>query len=255
MCRLLGAVSTVHAPLTHTLEEDLKAFAGLSALHCDGWGHAYWHGSTLTVTKAAEPAKDSDRFWRSVGHADTDAALLHLRMASPGMATDVLNTHPFEAGGVAFAHNGYFRPLDWVEPLLREVGAHQPQGSTDSERFFALVLAAMEHNDPVEALWTAARQIREHAEEIYSLNALLLTAEALYAFECWSADAPPRPEAGEASYKLYYRTTDDHVTVASDGWEPITSPDWVQVGNGNVLEVRRGDADARVHEVADSLLA
>jgi predicted glutamine amidotransferase len=254
MCRLLGVVSTEPAALTQTLEGDLQAFAELSALHCDGWGHAYWHGAGLTVTKAPEAAQDSDGFWRSVGYADTDAALLHLRMASPGMRKDAHNTHPFEARGMAFAHNGYFTPLERINPLLHEVGAHQPKGSTDSERFFALVLAAMDDSDPVEALWTAARQICERADVVYALNALLLTPEALYALECWSEDAPPRPEAGEASYKLYFRTTDGHVTVASDGWEPLTS-DWEQVGNGNILEVRRGDASARVHEVAEALLA
>lgn len=249
MCRLLGAVSAEPAPLTRTLDGDLRAFAELSSLHCDGWGHAYWHGSGLTVAKAAEAARDSEGFWRSVGYADTDAALLHLRMASPGMATDPLNTHPFEVGGVAFAHNGYFAPLEPIDALLRELGAHQPQGGTDSERFLALVLAAMADRDPVEALWSAAERIREHAEVVYALNALLLTDEALYAFECWSPDAPPRPEAGEASYKLHYRATADMVTVASDGWQAMT-PDWTHLGNGNVLEVRRGDLAARVHEQA-----
>lgn len=253
MCRLLGAVSAAPAPLTTSLDADLHAFTELSELHCDGWGHAYVHGHDLTVVKAAGAATESSTFWQSVGRAHTDAALLHLRMASPGMAIDGLSTHPFECDGVAFAHNGFAGQPPVLDTLLKEYDAPRPRGGTDSERYFGLVLAGLREHSPAEALWWAAERICERADDVYALNALLLTDDALYAFECWSADAPPRPEAGEASYQLFHRVTPDVVTVASDGWEATAG--WLPVGNGNVLEVRRGDLATTVHQARTSLLA
>lgn len=253
MCRLLGAVSARPASLAETLDADLHAFAELSALHCDGWGHAYLHGRDLTVVKAPEAALDSEQFWRSVGRASTDAALLHLRMASPGLAVDGLSTHPFERDGVAFAHNGFAGTPAVLDHLVREYDAPRARGTTDSERYFSLVLAGMRDRSPAEALWWAAERISERADDVTALNALLLTDQALYAFECWSPDAPPRPEAGEASYQLFARVTPELVTVASDGWEATSG--WEPVGNGNVLEIRRGDLATTVHEARASLLA
>jgi predicted glutamine amidotransferase len=42
------------------------------------------------------------------------------------------NAHPFVAGDVAFAHNGYFAPLRAVDEELRSVGERVPEGDTDS---------------------------------------------------------------------------------------------------------------------------
>jgi predicted glutamine amidotransferase len=247
MCRLLGVVSRDAAPLTEMLADDLPPFAALSSIHCDGWGMAYWDSEdSLVVAKSPEAALGSEDFWTSAKDADTDAGLLHIRKASEGMTPDARNTHPFVAGSVAFAHNGYVAPLSAVEDELARVGGRAPEGDTDSERYFGLVLAAMRDAGPVEALQATARRLHEVSDDFVSLNALLLTHRALYALSYWNPDAPPSPEAGTASYELMFRVAADSVTVASDGWEP-TGPQWERIYHGMVLEVARDDLRVTVH--------
>jgi predicted glutamine amidotransferase len=247
MCRLLGVVSRAAAPLTETLSGDLEPFAALSSIHCDGWGIAHWDDDDdVVVAKSPEAALGSEDFWTSAKQADTDAAMLHLRKASPGMTPNPLNTHPFVAGGVAFAHNGHFTPLEPVQDQLEAVGGRVPDGDTDSERYFGLVLAAMRDVGPVEALRSTARRITDLTDQLVSLNALLLTRQALYAFAFWDPTAPRSIESGTASYELMFRVAPDAVTVASDGWEP-PGPQWERIYNGMVLEVSREDLRVTVH--------
>ena len=249
MCRLLGVVSRAPAPLTDTLADDLEPFAALSSIHCDGWGMAYWNGDDdLVVDKSPEAALGSADFWAAAKAADTDAAMLHLRKASDGMTPNPLNTHPFVAGSVAFAHNGFFTPLSAVEAELRGVGGRVPEGDTDSERYFALVLAAMRTVGPVEALQATARRIEEVTDQLVSLNALLLTQRALYAFSFWDDTVPPSQEAGRATYELMFRVDEDAVTVASDGWEP-PGRQWERIYHGTVLEIDREDLRVTVHRM------
>ena len=247
MCRLLGAVSRDAAPLTETLADDLEPFAALSSIHCDGWGMSYWDAEdSLVVAKSPEAALGSEEFWRSAKAADTDAALLHLRKASVGMTPDPRNTHPFVAGSVAFAHNGFVAPRSALDAELARVGGREPEGDTDSERYFGLVLAAMRDAGPVEALQATARRVHALSEEFVSLNALLLTHRGLYALSYYNPDAPPSQEAGAASYELMFRVGADTVTVASDGWEPA-GPQWERIYHGMVLEVAREDLRVTVH--------
>jgi predicted glutamine amidotransferase len=246
MCRLLGVVSRTVAPLTETLASDLEPFAALSSFHCDGWGTAACGVGGLTVHKSPEAALGSEAFWTAAKETETDAAVLHLRKASAGMSPTPSNTHPFVAGDVAFAHNGYFAPLRAVDEELRSVGGRVPEGDTDSERYFGLVLAAMRDLGPVEALQATARRITALTDELVSLNALLLTGDALYAFSYFDAERPPSQEAGPASYELMYRVTEDSVTVASDGWEP-PGRQWERISHGTVLEVGRADLRLSVH--------
>ena len=247
MCRLLGVVSRAPAPLTETLSEDLGPFAALSSVHCDGWGLAHWnHDDDLVVAKSPEAALDSAQFRTATAAADTDAAILHLRKASAGMAPTASNTHPFAAGSVAFAHNGFFTPVESVEAEVRARGGRAPEGDTDSERYFGLVLATMRDLSPVDALQASAKQIAATSDQLVSLNALLLTQQALYAFAFWDETVPRVPEAGTATYELMFRVGPSAVTVASDGWEPLGAR-WERISNGTVLEVRRHDLRVTVH--------
>jgi predicted glutamine amidotransferase len=249
MCRLLGVVTQSPAPLTKTLSPDLEPFAALSSFHCDGWGAAWWDDEDLRVEKSPETASDSPRFWATAEAADTDVALLHLRKASEGMVPNPANTHPFrspEHGGVAFAHNGWFTPVDRVEAALRERGGRVPDGDTDSERYFALVLSAMRDQPPAAALQSTARLVTELTDDLISLNAVMLTDRSLFAFSWYDEAHPPSQEAGPASYELMYRVTDDTVTVASDGWEPAGRR-WERISHGTVLQVDRGDLAVTLH--------
>jgi predicted glutamine amidotransferase len=263
MCRLLGVVASRPAPLSRLLAGDLEPFRALADEHCDGWGIAYrpaasgeavgggegGEGGEPVVRKAPWHALAGPGFGDAVRAAETGAALLHLRKASPGMAVTPANTHPFAAAGVAFAHNGWFGPRAAVDPLAERTG-HACAGETDSERYFALVLDGLRDGPPHLALAGAAAAIDEVAE-VESLNALLLANGALYAFARYEP-AFVRARGGDAgSYGMAYRadrTADGsrRVVVASNGWEQ-PSPAWQPLPNGCVLEVRP-DATTQVHD-------
>lgn len=245
MCRLLGMVSDVHDPLTDQLGADLVEFTQLSSHHCDGWGMAYWSpADDLVCHKAPEPALHSADFARAAAEAGTDAALLHLRKASANMANVPANTHPFLAGSVAFAHNGYASPVSELDVLVAEAGGRPSAGDTDSERYFNLVLAELRRHGPVEALHRAALHIADRTEAL-SLNCLLLTHDALFASCRYDEKVILAQGSQVETFGLRYRAGAHQVIVASEGWaqpEP-----WRPLHNGQILQIDRADLHTTVH--------
>ena len=249
MCRLLGVVSTTAQPLTALLKDDLEPFTALSSEHCDGWGVAHRDGrGGLTVRKEPGAARDSAAFQDALGEAHTDAALLHLRKASTGMVNTPDNTHPFTAGQVAFAHNGWVGDLPALDAALAEAGGPACQGGTDSERYFGLVMAAMRHVSPEVALTGVARRLNSSLP-VEALNCLLLTPDALYAFTSFDHTRPTSSGHDPvASYQLGFRVTENSVVVASSGWEHSTAP-WELLPNGQVLRVHRPTLHTTIHRL------
>jgi predicted glutamine amidotransferase len=248
MCRLLGVVSRRDARLTELLGQDLGPFVELSSIHCDGWGIAAWDtDDSLVVTRQPGAANLEPRLTAVTDTLITDAALLHLRKASAGMRMATSNTHPFAAGSVAFAHNGYFSPADTVGQALADLRAPTLEGDTDSERYFAMVTALMRREGPVDALLRAAEIITEGAGEVVALNAMMLTRDALFAYCQYAAGATSAGlESGGSSYDLRFRAEQDRVVVASTGWAE-TDQTWQVLGQHSVLEVRRHDLAVSVH--------
>jgi predicted glutamine amidotransferase len=162
------------------------------------------------------------------------------------MANTDLNTHPFVAGSVAFAHNGYLSPLSVLDELVTEVGGRPSEGDTDSERYFSLVLAALRDTGPVQALHQAATQIAD-AAEVVSLNCLLLTHDALYASARYDEKVIAAEHGDLDPYELKYRVSADSVTVASSGWAQPAP--WTPLVNGQILEIRRRDLRTSVHSL------
>jgi len=246
MCRLLGVVAAEPAGLADLLEAEIHPFTSLAAVHCDGWGLSYWDDhDDLVTTKAPGTALSSQRYRQAIDGAGTDAAILHLRKASPNMANVVANTHPFGAGKVAFAHNGYFCPLGPVERLVEESGPRAYGGDTDSERYFALVLAEMRIHPPAEALHRAATQIAAMTDAV-ALNALMLTQDALHAIAFSDSYGVPTPDRDAAAWVLKYRVEDEKVIVASSGWDQ-NAPHWQTLADRSVLTVSRRDLRVSTH--------
>ncbi len=251
MCRLLGVVAPEPTRLADQLVSEIKPFTDLAAIHCDGWGISYWSDRDDLVTcKAPETALSSTTYRRAIDQACTDAAILHLRKASAGMANVATNTHPFAAGSVAFAHNGYFSPLGPVEQLVEASAPRTYEGATDSERYFALVLAGIRRGPPAEALSKAVTEIAA-AAEVVSLNALLLTHDALYAIAYYDEQVIEAQDGDIASWALKYRVEGETVVVASSGWDQ-EAPHWDVLANRSVLEVRRKDRRITVHKLSGS---
>lgn len=248
MCRLLGVMTTSPSTLHHSLGQDLDAFRGMSEVHCDGWGAACWDDrDDLLCEKAPEAALHSAGFTRMSNGISTDAGILHLRKASPGMINWRENTHPFVVGSIAFAHNGYAWPPISLDRILGEVHADEPMGQTDSEQYFQIVLALMREMSAIEALDQATAMISQRADYL-SLNCMMLTHDALYAVELWDAAAVAEKGDDPDTFTLRYRVGQDRVEVASSGWQ-LEGTEWEQLSSGRLLEVRRGDLRTRVHHL------
>jgi predicted glutamine amidotransferase len=247
MCRLLGVVARGSATIDGLLPGELPRFEALSGEHGDGWGIGWVDGDrNVTVRKEPVGASSDPAFVHAATTIETDAAMLHLRQASPGMPLTTANTHPFLADGWCFAHNGYAWPAAILDSLVVDAGASAPDGDTDSERYFSLVRAALREGPAPDALSGAARSIGARVS-ITSLNCLLLGPDVLYAVAWWDGPGIRSQPDGETErdYRLWYRADADRVVVASAGIQG-SEPGWQELPNRCVLEVTRGTLAKRV---------
>jgi glutamine amidotransferase len=169
------------------------------------------------------------------------ARIVHLRLATDGLACSTENTHPFLADGMAFAHNGSLEPSG---PIDRLIGAEQRaalEGTTDSERYFAAVRTLVAAGATVlEALVDTVAALRVVYPD-RSLNALLLTGTELFAVHAsenvpiphgvFAASGIPIDRLPRHHVDAYYlmrtrRGEDGSILFASSGlditgWDPL----------------------------------
>lgn len=245
MCRLLAFASMAPTTPEKLVGDDLRSFVSLSQEHGDGWGMA-WHDGDgeLTVAKDVGAANTSDLLEKLSRTTETEAMVLHLRKASPGLSIALENTHPFRAGRLAFAHNGWVWPIPDLEALLDPAARHTLRGTTDSERYFQLLLAAMEATGDVErALPPLLERLRRDFHH-NALNFVLLTERRLYAVCDYNPEAVMRRGDPEY-YTLGYRVAPGSVVVGSSGcWSD--RPAWKTLANHQALVVDRGSLQAGV---------
>ena len=103
MCRLLGYSSTNPTTFGEVVGDNFKQFVKLADDHCDGWGIAA-SGETARAYKEPVAATKSATFKDQLASHKSKAALLHLRWATPGMAINEVNTHPFTYQDISFIH-------------------------------------------------------------------------------------------------------------------------------------------------------
>ncbi|MEU3519907.1 class II glutamine amidotransferase [Streptomyces sp. NPDC006654] len=253
MCRLLGVVSQRPAPMAELVADDLVPFLALACEHSDGWGMARrtvdGTGTAIGIDKGVGRGDLSARLGRLLDGSVTDAALLHLRMATPGFASVASNTHPFGDSGAAFAHNGEFTPATALDEVIGPALRATAGGDTDSERFHLAVRRRMdEGTDPVKAVLRAADDIRALANGFVSLNCLLLTPDALLAYTEHDPGSAVVARRGADYFRLSYRHNGDTVVVASTG-VPQSGSQWTPLPERSLLEVRPGTLTAVVHGV------
>ncbi|WP_437583173.1 class II glutamine amidotransferase [Paramicrobacterium sp. CJ85] len=259
MCRLFGYVSDRPTAVVDELGPDaFREFTALTSVHGDGWGMT-WHdpdGGTKTARSATSADEDPD-YARLAARPLGAAGIVHLRWATGGLAVTPENTHPFVDGGYAFGHNGHIAPMDRLESLLTEESLAKLNGTTDSERYFRLVMQCIEQTgSEVDGVTVALRMLMQHFPND-SLNALLLTPSRLFAVHVNSrADSPKEglralfesPEAIPARheneyYAMDYRTSPTCVQVISsglerEGWEPVP-PDTAAVVDFETRSITR----------------
>jgi predicted glutamine amidotransferase len=244
MCRLLAYVATEARPPQEAVGEGTwAAFRSLSCIHGDGWGGAWTEDGkppSVSSHRSTTAAADDPSFAALGREVSARAAFFHLRWATTGLAVRPENTHPFVADGWAFAHNGFVRGSERIADLLPTRHRSALAGTTDSERYFRLVLHFAEQaGDIVAGLQTAARTILDIGGPV-SINALLLSPTRLLAVHGLAGARPPTDDLLalvehpdrlpqdhlDGYFHLAHREVDGTLTVASsglprDGWTPL----------------------------------
>lgn len=127
-----------------TAEEMSQPFNG------DGFGVG-WYAPEIDgepcVVKAAVPAWSSTNAKSLSTKIRSGLVFAHIRGASPGMAVQQTNCHPFSSGPFLFMHNGsveHFAQLRRrLQQGLSDRAFESIQGTTDSEHAFAVFLDAI----------------------------------------------------------------------------------------------------------------
>src|SRR3954468_10087623 len=200
MCRLLGVVSTSPISVSDAVGAPvLKDFVALTKIHGDGWGiaHVGHTGQNPRVEVSAGSALDDPAFVAATSDHRAAASLVHLRWATTGIAVRSQNSHPFLADGMAMAHNGSVKPTAALDQLLDPSITATLGGTTDSERYFALV---RQHRpaapDLAEAVRRAVAQLREFYPDA-SLNVLVLGEDQLIAVHAHARSRLPDEDIEE----------------------------------------------------------
>lgn len=200
MCRLLGYAA--RGPVT---SDDVIGAAScadwqrMGRLHADGWGTA-WVDEHDHVQSHRDPSDGtaSPDLANALSTRPSRARLTHLRLATEGMRNQLSNTHPFQVGDVAFAHNGSVRPVERLRRMVTPEDVAPVGGTTDSAIVFALILRRVREG---QELFDATIDTVDQLRDLFptsSLNLLLLDPTQLIAVHT-NEGAPVPYEDFEAS--------------------------------------------------------
>ena len=233
MCRLLGYVSDSDTDFASVVGKDFQEFVNLSAIHCDGWGITDKDGE---VVKEADCAVKNPNFMDVIKSSKSDGSLLHLRWATSGLPVNKANAHPFHFGKYSFTHNGSINPSTALDEYIAPRYLKEAVGTTDSERYFLLVVQKIEELGLVPGIKAAVKIIKEHTS-FSSINAMLLSPTKMIVI-C-EHDNQKRPDfGGEDYYDLHYKEDDHAIVVASSGWP---QDGWHNIPNHTMLVIDRHD--------------
>jgi predicted glutamine amidotransferase len=258
MCRMLGIVASETTDFRFCLHEAPRSLHCLSREHPDGWGIAVYasNESGWSVQKQAACAGDDDRFVDVAASSTGHSMVAHIRKRTVG-PIGVENTHPFRRGRWVFAHNGTIQDLPALRKRTSPARIAEIRGATDSELFFAYLLAFIdaegggaEEASPaaVEAALARASVELRASPSFSASNFLLSNGRELYAFrrgrslfalERKPGDAVrPSRRSSETGATIETRWTARRraVLVAS---EAITDEPWQPVEEGTLVAVVR----------------
>ncbi len=184
MCQLLGMNCNTPTDICFSFE-GFRTRGGLTDVHRDGWGIAFFEGPGCRVFLDVEPSAQSavaELVHNYPIHSKN--VIAHIRKATQGRVA-LENTHPFqrELWGRywIFAHNG---DLKEFTPLLD--GSFTPVGDTDSERAFCLILQELRSRFPDgmpcrNALFAALAELAGRISRHGEFNFLLSSGDCLIA--------------------------------------------------------------------------
>lgn len=241
MCRLLAYAATSETTFAEIVGEGFENFVALSDEHKHGWGI-----SSIDKSGGVSRTVDLERAVASSVFVDAkdqvaDSGLLHLRLASKGLTVDIKNNHPFVDGTYSFMHNGTIRPMEAVEKFIDPEFANRAQSSTDSERYFYVILSEIKKHGLLDGLRSAVTKISDNCD-FSSINCMLLTPDFLIA-ACEYNEGDQSEWTVDSHYELRYRRDDSGVVISSTGWG---HDDWSVLANHQVLVVDRKSLNTEI---------
>jgi glutamine amidotransferase len=171
MCRVFGCVAAEPVSIRHELLEAENPLIRQSEDHDSGWGMAVYdrsEGAEPELVRFAQAAHADGEFMNATGMRGR-IFNVHVRRATMGELTPE-NTHPFCLGSYTLGHNGTIVRY----PKLLEPGMRQPNGDTDSEHLFNLLMHDFDDGDPVACL--------RETMPFSGLNVLFSDGEKLFAY-------------------------------------------------------------------------
>jgi predicted glutamine amidotransferase len=255
MCQLLGMNCNVPTDICFSFT-GFRARGGLTDVHRDGWGIAFFENKGVRVfldhqSSVESPVADLVKNYP----IRSKNVISHIRKATQG-AVALENTHPFsrELWGQywIFAHNGnipVFNPL-WDGP-------YRPVGQTDSEKVFCWMLQEMrrEFGDVAPSANEIFKKVTSMSLEIGAkgiFNFLLSNGEFLIA-HCSTQLTHIQRKApfSVASLKDQDMTINfNSVTTANDrvaviATLPLTSEKWTDFEPGTIWMFKEGEIVAQ----------
>jgi predicted glutamine amidotransferase len=238
MCRMLGMIGKPPLPIQDTLKSFYPLCTegcvkkGMNPGHLDGWGISGFSAErAVYFARRAEPASEggnnytlaTERAIKSIA----PVVIAHFRKASEA-TLGIPNTHPFHNRDWVFAHNGTIYGAAASFPLYDA----EPQGQTDSERFFLWMWEQIHaETDPTTALAAVLKKAREQLV-FTSLNFLMSDGKQLWAYRDFGDKRLEKGETiadREAYYTLYSTTIGQSAVICS---EPLMnlSKTWTPMG-------------------------
>lgn len=250
MCQLLGMNCNTPTDITFSFE-GFRRRAGLTDVHTDGFGIAFFEGKGIRIFRDNQAAASS-----SIGDLVSQYriksynVIAHIRKATKGNVT-IENTHPFirEIWGEnwVFAHNGT------VENLQHCPKSHyQPIGSTDSELAFCCLADKLKQRftqKPTEKeIFDAVVEITSEIATHGVFNFILSNGEWMIArcstnLHYVTRKAPFGTALREDDVMIdfqKYTKESDKVTIITT--KPLTTNEnWVKMKNGGYVFFKEGD--------------
>ncbi|MFN2617380.1 MAG: class II glutamine amidotransferase [Thermoleophilaceae bacterium] len=223
MCRVFGCVSAEPVSIRHELLEAENPMIRQSEEHDSGWGMAVYErsdGAQPNCVRLPQAAHSDSEF--------VEATLLrgrifnvHVRRATMGGLTPE-NTHPFCLGNYSFGHNGTVMEY----PRLLEAGVQEPDGDTDSEVVFNLLMRDYDPGDAIGSLRRTVQLVLDRSA-FSGLNFLFSDGERLYAYRL-------------GMFELHWLARPGALLVAS---EKVTDEQWHTVQQDVLLVLDPEDLD------------
>jgi len=274
MCRLYGFLATEPTRLECSLVEAQNALVVQSdrdrrgRRNPDGWGIAEWHSTLPYLTRNTYPAFADRRYVDVASTVTSHAVIAHVRAATVGKVA-MENTHPFDHGPWAFAHNGTIPGIEHVRTRL-DLGLFAPAwGDTDSELVFRWILNRMgeyglDPDRPADELQQILDLIEDAVSELVriSMGAEVEEAPRLN-FVISDGRHLVASRWGNSLYWTFRRGVSDcaycgtsHCEHADESYkavvvasEPLTNEEWLEIREGTVF-----GANARVETMSRSLV-